>query len=406
MGVQVREKVKGSGVWWVFINHNGQRKAKQVGDKKAAKEIAAKIQLRLAAGTFEVEKKPVPTFGELAKEWITTIVPATVKESTAEDYALILRRHVLPVFKSKPIDSITRRDVRSFLFAKAKALSVAKAKHCKSVMSGVFRVAVEGEIIPGNPAKEIGKIGANAPQAEEINPFTADELVLLLEVFAEKWPAYHPLVLCLARSGLRIGEALALRWEDLDFRQRVIHVRRAWHRERVILPKSGKTRKVDMSPQLAEALQAQQTKMKRVTLAQGWGEVPAWVFTEDGKRPLAYQPFAKAWDKAQAQVGIMRRRIHDLRHTYASLRVAKGDNLADVSKQLGHHSVKFTLDAYYHWIPGQAKGEVDGLDNLTSHRVIPHFSEQPAATQAQPAPNGKDLAGGQVLVIAGGGDRI
>ena len=65
--------------------------------------------------------------------------------------------------------------------------------------------------------------------------------------------------------------------------------------------------------------------------------------------------------------------IRDLRHTYATLRISKGDSITDVSAQLGHHSIKFTLDQYYHWMPGEAKGEVDGLDN-----------PQPNATYTQP----------------------
>ena len=71
--------------------------------------------------------------------------------------------------------------------------------------------------------------------------------------------------------------------------------------------------------------------------------------------------FYKVLEKA----GLRRIRIHDLRHTYATLRISKGDNIADVSKQLGHHSVKLTLDTYYHWIPGKKKSEVDELDDLT-----------------------------------------
>ncbi len=72
--------------------------------------------------------------------------------------------------------------------------------------------------------------------------------------------------------------------------------------------------------------------------------------------------FKKALKKAKSR----KIRIHDLRHTYATLRIAKGDNIADVSKQLGHHSVKLTLDIYHHWMPGDKKSEVDALDNLHS----------------------------------------
>jgi len=70
--------------------------------------------------------------------------------------------------------------------------------------------------------------------------------------------------------------------------------------------------------------------------------------------------FNKALDKA----GLRKIRIHDLRHTYATLRLAKGDNIGDVSNQLGHHSPKLTWDIYYHWMPGKKKAEVDALDDV------------------------------------------
>jgi len=76
--------------------------------------------------------------------------------------------------------------------------------------------------------------------------------------------------------------------------------------------------------------------------------------------------FKKTLEKAE----LRQIRIHDLRHTYATLRIAKGDNIADVSNQLGHHSVKLTMDVYYHWIPGGEKSVVDALDDL--HLSVPH----------------------------------
>ena len=63
-------------------------------------------------------------------------------------------------------------------------------------------------------------------------------------------------------------------------------------------------------------------------------------------------------------------RIHDLRHTYATLRVAKGDNIVDVSNQLGHHDPGFTLKKYAHWLPGEHKSQVDELDNIAPIRTV------------------------------------
>jgi integrase len=70
--------------------------------------------------------------------------------------------------------------------------------------------------------------------------------------------------------------------------------------------------------------------------------------------------FNKALEKAE----LRKVRIHDIRHSYATIRISKGDNIADVSKQLGHSSVKITMDIYYHWIPGGKKSQVDALDDV------------------------------------------
>ncbi len=82
--------------------------------------------------------------------------------------------------------------------------------------------------------------------------------------------------------------------------------------------------------------------------------------------------FYKCLEKA----GLRRIRTHDLRHTYATLRIAKGDNIADVSKQLGHHSIKITVDLYYHHLPGGSKDEVDGLDADTAPGTKDSMSQE------------------------------
>jgi len=90
MGVKVREKQKGSGVWWIFIDHRGRRKAKKIGiDRKVAESIAKKVEAKLALGDMGlVENKTVKaaTFEEYANTWETLTVPATCKPSTEKDY--------------------------------------------------------------------------------------------------------------------------------------------------------------------------------------------------------------------------------------------------------------------------------------------------------------------------------
>ena len=156
---------------------------------------------------------------------------------------------------------------------------------------------------------------------------------------------------------------------------RFIDVRRSYVRGRIETPKSGKFRRVDMSLQLAEVLQDHKLKSKRKGLALGLGDLPEYVFTNEtgglvDKDNWRQRVFKKALEKAE-----MRRiRIHDLRHTYATLRISMGHNIADVSNQLGHHSPKLTWDVYYHWIPGKKKSEVDSLDDpsFLAHSDAPY----------------------------------
>lgn len=165
---------------------------------------------------------------------------------------------------------------------------------------------------------------------------------------------------------MRVGEVTALQPGDLDFKGRFIEIKRAFAKGRLTTPKNGKPRRVDMSKELAATLKSYLTERKKETLQKGWGETPEWLFyNEEGGRidtdNLRKRVFYKCLEKAD----LRRIRLHDLRHTYATLRIMKGDNILDVSKQLGHHSPAFTLKAYAHWFPGSKKSEIDELDSKT-----------------------------------------
>lgn len=370
MGVIVRQKVKGKGnPWWVFVSYNGKRTSKKVGDKKAAEEVASKIRAKLKLGEFDFEEstpKTIPTFREYADTWIKTTVPATCKESTLGDYRDLLRIHVLPVFGDMKITEINRGKVKDFLLSKVnEGYAASTVTHIKNVVSGVLNRAVDNEIIPANPAHSLGKIVKPKDRKESMDPLTVDELRTLLDTVNEQFREHYPLFLLLVRTGMRVGEALALKWGDIDFTGRFINVGKSLVRGNFSSPKSGKSRRVDMSLQLTETLKAHKLASKKKGLALGLGDAPECVFTDNKGGPLDKNNWRRrVFNKALEKANLRKIRIHDLRHTYATLRISKGDNIADVSNQLGHHSVKLTLDIYYHWMPGRKKAEVDALDDL------------------------------------------
>ncbi len=127
-----------------------------------------------------------------------------------------------------------------------------------------------------------------------------------------------------------------------------------------------------MTPQLSETLKGLRTEQKKRALKKGWS-FPDWVFANRKGKRLRRIAFRNALIRCLDDAKLKRIRVHDLRHSYATIRLLRGHNVGDVSYQLGHSSIQITYDAYGHWIPGHFKSEVDELDQ-----------EHPNAPQAHP----------------------
>ncbi|MFC1866558.1 tyrosine-type recombinase/integrase [Thermodesulfobacteriota bacterium] len=370
MGVTVRQKAKGKGKpWWVFVSHDGKRTSRRIGDKKAAEEVASTIRSKLQLGDFgfeEKQRKAIPTFKLYAEAFMNTYSAMNHKESTQESYRSALDLHILPYLGDMDLDAITRKDVKEFINEKNKDdLSAGTVRNLKAYLSAILSEAVDDELIQYNPASKTGKL-IKKRDNKEISPLTWKEKAKLEETLEKHYKRYYPFFLTALRTGMRLGELIALKPGDLDFNGGFFEIRRSCSRGKITTPKSGKTRRVDMSKGLSEILKVYLTERKRETLKKGWKESPEWLFyNENGGiidvNNIRKRIFYKALEKAKLRCI----RIHDLRHTYATLRISKGDNILDVSKQLGHHSIRITLDTYAHWMPGGKKSEVDELDSKT-----------------------------------------
>src|SRR5262249_2230873 len=121
---------------------------------------------------------------------------------------------------------------------------------------------------------------------EEAQFLTREEVAVLLDTCKKSFPADFPLILLLVRTGLRIGEAFALRWGDLDFNGRFAEVRQTWSNGRLTITKGNRRRRVDLSLHLTETLKDLLVERKKEALRKGWGEVPEWVFINEARGPL------------------------------------------------------------------------------------------------------------------------
>ena len=125
-----------------------------------------------------------------------------------------------------------------------------------------------------------------------------------------------------------------------------------------------------MSLLLTDTLKALLLERKKETLLKGWGEVPPWVFlSEEGTHLDPGNLRVRVWAKLLTKAELRHVRLHDLRHTYASLLIQQGESLAYVKEQMGHHSIKITVDTYGHLMPGGNKAIVDKLDRLETATI-------------------------------------
>ena len=338
---------------------------KKIGDRTAAREVARKIRQRLVEGDLGVlGSEPGPTLDVYARRWLNE-GEAARKASTHRFYRFNLTGHVLPVLGDKPVPALTRADCRDLMTAcRAKGLKPASMRGVNRTLSVVLSQAVEDALLPANPAFRMGKhlrTGDELPA--EIQPLTRDEAHTLVQRAEDLFPESAPFFLCALRTGMRLGELLALQWGDLDFSSRCIHVRRSRVAGKITSTKNHRRRRVDMSKRLAETLRRLWTARKRVALKAGTPLKP-WVFlTPDGTKSLdgdnlRSRVFYRLLEKAE----LRRIRLHDLRHTYASLLIQQGESLAYVQEQLGHSSIQVTVDVYGHLIPGANRAAVDRLD--------------------------------------------
>jgi len=365
MGVTVRQKEKGKGKpWWVFIAHNGKRKSIRVGDKTAAEALASKIREKLKTGELQITtEKRVPTFGEYAKKWLEGYAQTHLKYSTYVSYDGMLRNHLVALMET-PIDQIKRTDLKELISAKMReGLAAKTVKNVKAIVSSILSHAFEDELIQAHPGLRLGKLVKDKDRKADVNPLTRDESRDFLEAVAANYSRYYPFFLCALRTGMRLGELRGLEWEDIDFREGFIEIKRSYTKGRFTTPKNGKGRRVDMSRQLSEILKKLRTERKAEALAKGWKDVPELVFVnEEGNVIDDVNLRKRVFNKALEKAGMRRIRLHDLRHTFASLLIQNGESLAYVKDQLGHHSIQITVDIYGHLVPGANRQAVDRLD--------------------------------------------
>jgi integrase len=325
---------------------------------KLREEILWKIQLgQFSYAEYFPDSKNAqevgesPTFGKLAEKWLGTI---QVETSTRKDYVKRLNRYVLPTLKDRRIKDILYSDLAELLNG-FKWGSMKTRNNTATVIRQVFNMAFLDGLIEFNPASRIRNAKV---QKEPPDPFTLEEVNLLIDCMLKEDPEYANYFEFAFFTGLRTSELLAVRWEDIDWNLAVIRVCRAKVENEVKSTKTASVRDVELNSRALAALGRQ----KKISLLAG-KEIFINPNTGEaiGKDNIVRAP----WTRALRKSGIRYRNPYQTRHTFATLNLMAGANPMWVSRQMGHTTMKMLLEVYSRWIDsadrGRERGKIEAL---------------------------------------------
>jgi integrase len=268
------------------------------------------------------------------------------KPSAIRAYEAALTNHIVPTFGSKRLAALRYDDVQGF----ANAL-LAKGKDPSTVRNALMPLRVlfrrAKREVPVNPTSGLELPALRGKRDRIASPGEAAQLIAALpETEQALWAVFF-------YAGLRGGEVLALRFEDVDLKDGVITVRRSWDvKEGETTPKSkAGERTVPIPAVLREYIAAH-------TLRTGWSD--GLVFGRSPTRPFNYRTSVLLAARVWKQEGLTTITPHEARHTFASLMIAAGVNAKSLSTYMGHSSITLTLDRYGHLMPGN-EGEAAAL---------------------------------------------
>jgi integrase len=376
-----------------FRDRRGQRRWASAPTIKAAERKRVELELAVERGDYQGSRE---RFEGYARSWLDSYEGRTsrgISETTRDDYRRRIEQEAIPFLGAMRLAEIGPQDVKAYARELEKrGLAPNTVRLAVAPVRALLATAFEEGLIRSNPAAglRLAQRREHEGEPEQVKAMSEAELARLLAEIPERWRLFFD---CLAWSGLRIGEAIELRWADVDLGERIVHVRRRFHAGRVGPPKSrfGK-RRLRLTPELARALWRLRAATRAgdddlVFTASGGGRVNASNLMSRVLKPAAVEAGLGEWVRegrrvrAESWVG-----FHTFRHTCATILFRRGWNAVQVQRWLGHHKPSFTLDTYVHLLPEDVP-EPTFFDALTAREeevdLEPVDKEQPAEQAAQ-----------------------
>ena len=365
----MRGSVRKRGQKWSYIVDNGRdvdgrRKQKWVSGFNTKRE--AENALTAALSTLAHGGDPFPdkmTVSEYLKRW-GKHHEDQVRPSTWKRYAQLIKFHIEPTIGNVRLDQVRPAHVASILDEmRANGLAPRTITQTRAVLGTALKRAVAWELIQNNPVQAIAR-----PRTEPPNLAvpTTDELLALIE--ASKQTPWEIPVLVAATTGMRRGEVLAVRWNDLDTNTGRLRIQRAVQRNngatQFVEPKTPRAkRQVTLPDFVLERLRQHKSEQakRRLKIGEAWQDFDLIADHGDGS-PLSPDGFTQGFKRIAAAAGLdPKMRLHDVRHGVATMMLEADVHMAIASAVLGHADPAFTMRTYQHIVDGMSDSASDAI---------------------------------------------
>lgn len=348
MGIYKVKGKKGES-WYIDLYVDGRRKRKAVGSKKDAENALAATKADVLRGEFRFKSKIRKELEDFSYEYLE-YAKVSKRSWTRDEIAL---EHLKSFFKGKILSKISARDIEDYKQKRLEKVKPPTINRELAILKHMFNLAIKWKYVNENPVREVEFF-----QERElaIRTLKKDEAQRLIEASNGN---LKPLIIVALNTGMRRGELLKLKWNDLDFDNHFIYIKET---------KTARVRKVPMSQMVEKALKSIEKKCDHVFQSRK---------TKKGQKSIRGR-----WRTACDKIGIQDFRFHDLRHTAATWMVAAGIDLVTVKEILGHTNIKTTM-RYAHPTPENKRKAVNALAAILGEEIDinrPHEEESQVKT--------------------------
>lgn len=367
-GSVYRRKSDGKWVGSVTLD-NGTRKVFYGKTKKEVEDRVNKAVYEQQQGTFIATSQQ--TVGQFLTDWLDNTHQRRIRPRTYERYREALELHIIPALGRYQLQKLTAQHVQSFYAKKeSEGLAPATIRYYHSVLHNALNTAVKWGLVTRNVCTLTSPPRRERHEMQTLSLEQAQKLIDSLN--GHKWEALFKLAIA---TGLRRGEILALKWQDIDFEAGTLQVRRILsrvptktpNRQHVYVEAEPKTKRSRRSVVIAsfalEALRKHRSiQLEDQRKAGKYWQEHDYIFCTSTGNHLSPNYVVDVLKKLLQRAELPNIRFHDLRHSAATLLFKMNVHPKIVQELLGHSNISITLDIYSHVLPGMQKDAISDLD--------------------------------------------